>query len=203
MRTQQKMKAYYDRCAAEPNFVEGQRVWVFTPKKLLHNYHGPYRIVEKLSPVHYGLRTCGNNSVSSIVHANRMKRFFDQNERPIEPLNDDPTDEPYLAEDDLLENSFEKPPPHVTDPASGAEIVPRLPNEPPFTDPNTESESLIENQTMFNAEKILDKRKVNGEIQYLVKWVNYPINEATSESSSNILDPRLLDDFHSQKSKTP
>ena len=133
MRTQQKMKAYYDRRAAEPSFVEGQKVWVFTPKtkkglskKLLHNYHGPYRIVEKLSPAHYRLRTCGNNPVSSIVHANRMKRFFDPNERPIEPPIDDPTDEPYLAEDDLPENSFETPPPHVTEPASGEEIVSRL-----------------------------------------------------------------------------
>ena len=56
---------------------------------------------------------------------------------------------------------------------------------------------------MFNAEKILDTRKVHGEIQYLVKWVNYPVNEATWEPAGNILDPRLLDDFHSQQSKTP
>ena len=68
MWTEQKMKAYYDRRAAEPNFVEGQKVWVFTPKtkkrrskKLLPNYLRPYRIVEKLSPVHYRLRTRGKN----------------------------------------------------------------------------------------------------------------------------------------------
>ena len=70
MRTQQKMKAYYDKRASEPDFVEGQKVWVFTPKtkkglskKLLHNFHGPYRVVEKLSPVHYRLRTCSNKPV--------------------------------------------------------------------------------------------------------------------------------------------
>ena len=82
MRTQQKMKAYYDKQVADPDFIEGQKVWVFTPKtykglskKLLHNYHGPYRVVEKLSPVHYRLRTCSNKPVSSIAHANRMKHF--------------------------------------------------------------------------------------------------------------------------------
>lgn len=26
------MKAYYDKRAADPDFVEGQKVWVFTPK---------------------------------------------------------------------------------------------------------------------------------------------------------------------------
>ena len=132
-----------------------------------------------------------------------MKRFFDPNERPIEPPVDDPTDEPYLAEDDLPDSSFEKPPLHVTEPVPGEEIVPRLPNESPVTDPNTESASLIDNQTVFNAEQILDTRKVNGDIQYLVKWVNYPVHEATWEPAGNILDSRLLDDFHSQKSKTP
>ena len=76
-----------------------------------------------------------------------MKRFFDPNERPIEPPIDDPTDEPYLAEDDLPENSFEKPPPHITDPASGEEIVPRLPNESPVTDPNRESELVLNRQS--------------------------------------------------------
>jgi len=132
-----------------------------------------------------------------------MKPFFDLNECPIEPPISDPIDEPYLAEDDLPENSFEKPPPHVTEPASGEEIVPQSPNKPPGTDPNTESEVLIDNQTVFNAEQILNQRKVNGETQYLVKWVNYPVNKATWEPAGNILDPRLLEDFLSQKSKTP
>ena len=132
-----------------------------------------------------------------------MKRFLDLNERLIEPLIEDLKDEPYLAEDDLPENSFKKPPPRVTEPASVEEIVPWLPNKSHVTDPNLASESLIDNQTVFNDEKILNTWKVNGEIQYLVKWVNYPVNEATWEPASNILDPQLLDDFHSQQSKTP
>ena len=56
MRAQQKMKAYYDKRARDPAFQVGQKVWVYTPKtykglskKLLHNYHGPYRVVERLS----------------------------------------------------------------------------------------------------------------------------------------------------------
>lgn len=46
---------------------------------------GPYRVVEKLNPIHYRLRTCRNKPVSSIVHANRMKHLVDPDDRPIEP----------------------------------------------------------------------------------------------------------------------
>ena len=59
-RAQQKMKDYYDQKTKEPVFEVGQRVWVYTPrtrkglsKKLMHNWLGPYRIVEKLSPVKF------------------------------------------------------------------------------------------------------------------------------------------------------
>lgn len=86
-RAQQKMKECYDRTVREPDFLEGSTVWVFVlkgkkglSKKLLHNYHGPYLVVEKLSPVHYRLRTCNNKPVSAIVHANCTKTFIDPND---------------------------------------------------------------------------------------------------------------------------
>ena len=89
MRAQQTMKKRYDELSQPPGFIAVDKVWVFTPKtfkglsnKLLHNYHGPYRVVEQLSPVHYRLRTCSNKPVSTTVHANRMKRFIDPNDRP-------------------------------------------------------------------------------------------------------------------------
>ena len=69
-RAQQKMKDYYDQKTKEPVFEVGQRVWVYTPrtrkglsKKLMHNWLGPYRIVEKLSPVHFKLRTITNKKL--------------------------------------------------------------------------------------------------------------------------------------------
>ena len=56
-RAQQTMKNYYDKKSKDTNFELGDRVWVFTPKtakglskKLLHNWHVPYRIVEKHFP---------------------------------------------------------------------------------------------------------------------------------------------------------
>ena len=89
---QQKMKAYYDLKATPVLYDVGSRVWVYTPKKrkglskkLQHNYHGPYRIVAKLSPVHFKLRTLDNRPVSVPVHANRIKPYHDPADRPIEP----------------------------------------------------------------------------------------------------------------------
>ena len=76
-------------------------------KKLLHNWFGPYRIVEQSSPVHSRLRTENNKQVAFSVHANRRKPFFDPASRPIDPpLLDDPS-EPYLEESEMPEDCFD------------------------------------------------------------------------------------------------
>eukprot|EP00794_Sanderia_malayensis_P015571 gene15571-17147_t len=89
---QQHMKLQYDKTSAAVRYDIGSKVWVHTPKsrkglskKLSHNYHGRYRIVAKLSPVHFKLRTVDNRPVSVPVHANRLKPFYDPADRPIEP----------------------------------------------------------------------------------------------------------------------
>ena len=154
-------------------------VWVFTPKtykglskKLLHNYHGPYRVVEKLSPVHYRLRTCSNKPVSSIVHANRMKHFVDPDQRPIEPPTAPIEDSPFLTVDDFPPDSF----------ASSRE----------------ERHTTRDNQTVFNAKQLLESRTFEGTTQYLVKWARFPLSEATWEPVHNILDSRLLEEFRAR-----
>ena len=54
-------------------------------KKLTNHYHSPYRIVSKLSPVHFKLCTLDNTPVSVPVHANRLKPCHDSTNRPIVP----------------------------------------------------------------------------------------------------------------------
>ena len=76
----------------------------------MHNWLGPYRIVDKLSPVHFKLRTITNKKVAFSCHPNRMKPFVDPNLRPIDPPPfDDPT-EPYLDESDIPKDCFEPNP---------------------------------------------------------------------------------------------
>ena len=153
MLAQQKMKTYYDQHASEPDFVEGHKVWVFTPKtykglsrKLLHNYHGSYRVVEKLSPVHYRLRSCTNKPVSSIVHANCMKHFVDPNDCPIALPSDKIFDEPFLSEEDLPDDSFENPKSPESEPESNEVFRQQVTESAPEDDPNTQSASLIDNR---------------------------------------------------------
>ena len=57
----------------------------------MHNYHGPYCIVARLSSVHCHLRTMDNCPVPVPIHANQMKQYFHPADRPIDPscaLND-------------------------------------------------------------------------------------------------------------------
>ena len=98
----QTMKTRHNQHAVEPTFEPGAKVWVFTPKpakglskKLRHFWHGLFRVVEKLSPVHFVLRTCDNRRVAAAIHANRMKSYFDPRDHPIDPtekLNDNDSD---------------------------------------------------------------------------------------------------------------
>jgi len=88
------------------------KVWVYTlknrkelSKKLAHDYHGPYRIVEFLSSVHCVLRAMDNRRVSTTVHIARMKRYVYLASHPIRQLPDD-IDEPYLLDNVLPDDSF-------------------------------------------------------------------------------------------------
>ena len=111
-RAQQRMKDLHDRYAEPTQFQLGDRVWVFCPKnpkgvskKLAHNYHGPYRMVESLSPVHCILRATDNRHVSTTVHVPKLTRYIDPADRPSrEPLFQ--VDEPFLADSDLPTDSF-------------------------------------------------------------------------------------------------
>ena len=54
---------------------------------------------------------------------------------------------------------------------------------------------VIDNKTVFSAEKILKHRKRNGKVEYLVKWLNFPKSQSTWEPEENILDKRLIDNY--------
>jgi hypothetical protein len=165
-RTQQSMKARYDRSAREPKFMLGDRVWVYTPKtkkglsrKLMHHWHGPYRIIEKCSPVHFKLRTCDNRLVSITVHANRMKPYHDPESRPHVPPSIEMPDEPPIPEDELPDDA----------------LVDNTPvNEPSIDEPTPPDPSVVEDDSAtYNIESIIRERKRKGKKQFLVKWEGY------------------------------
>lgn len=70
--------------------------------------------------------------------------------------------------------------------------------EPPVGQSQSQShlqQVTVDNQTIFNAEKILKRRKRKGKNQYLVKWLGYPKSQSTWEAEENILDKRLIENF--------
>ena len=140
------------------------------------------------------MRTETNKNVTFAVHANRMKPYYDPDLRAIDPpLVDDPN-EPYLEESDIPEDCFE-----VEQSVNAGNSAPTSPPNHVVSQPQPTSQpqqqNTVDNQTVFNAEKILKRRKRKGRNQYLVKWVGYPKNQATWEPEENILDKRLLENF--------
>ena len=86
-------------------------------KKLAQNWHGPYKIVEFLSPVHCILRATDNRRVSTTIHVSCLQRYVSPDSRPIRQPPE-LVEESYLAENDLPSDSF------VTD---NNEVLPESP----------------------------------------------------------------------------
>ena len=218
-RAQQKMKAQYDKNAEDSRFIVGQQVWVYTPKtkrglskKLLHLWHGPYRLVEQLSPVHFFLRSQDNSRIKFAVHVNRMKPYIDPDERPIDPP-DEEVNEPYLHHSDIPEESFTGDVSNETenqietqdDPDDGdkEEMIEQSSlnpeNEQTDTSNADDSDVVIDNKTVFEAEKIVKARKRKNKIQFKIKWKNFPNSSSTWEPEENIIDKGLIEAFYSNK----
>jgi len=55
---------------------------------------------------------------------------------------------------------------------------------------------IVNDEEEYEVEKILDKRKHYGKIQYLIKWKGYPLSEASWEPENNLNSPDLLEQFN-------
>ena len=161
------MKEIYDRSARDTKFMIGDKVWVYTPKakkglsrKLMHHWHGPYRIVEKCCPVHYKLRTCDNRLMSLTVHANRIKPYFSLDLRPCNTLEGtSSTSDHAIPDDELPAYSFSDY--HPIQHTRNSQLEPTASGTPDSSD------------TLYNIEQILKHRTRKGKKQILVKWEGY------------------------------
>ena len=169
-----KMLKYYNKNARQPKFEIGDHVWVYTPrlkisrsKKLLHHWHGPMYLVQKITPVTFRVRNAKNMLIKGPVHVNRMKQFIHRNDRPITPINDDDP-ENDLEEEDIPDDSW---------------------------DTDSASTDIEQNNDIYTVEKILDSRRRNRETQYLIRWKNFGPEHDSWEPEKNILDKSCIQIF--------
>ena len=65
---------------------------------------------------------------------------------------------------------------------------------------STPEATVIDHETVFSAENILEHRKRNGKVEDMVKWLTYPKTQSTWEPEHHILDRRPIGNYlQSQK----
>ncbi|KAK3543465.1 hypothetical protein QTP70_022066, partial [Hemibagrus guttatus] len=62
---------------------------------------------------------------------------------------------------------------------------------------------IIGGQPAYTAHRILDVRQVRGSRQYLVDWEGYGPEECSWVPAKDILDPKLIQEFHARKPSHP
>src|SRR5690606_20418491 len=60
---------------------------------------------------------------------------------------------------------------------------------------------IVDGEKEYEVEKILDKQKIGGEIKYLVKWVGYPLHEASWEPIQNLVNAQRMVKKFEERSK--
>eukprot|EP00743_Colponemidia_sp_Colp-15_P001254 GILK01001377.1.p1 GENE.GILK01001377.1~~GILK01001377.1.p1 ORF type:complete len:667 (+),score=57.61 GILK01001377.1:47-2047(+) len=99
-KNQHKQQIEYDQRHSILEFKSGDLVWLYTPvkskglsPKLMHHWHGPYRVDERVGPVNYRLRSVANRKLTQLVHIQRLKRCISADSRPsYVPVLDDNDD---------------------------------------------------------------------------------------------------------------
>jgi hypothetical protein len=78
---------HYNKRHREVNFEIGQLVLIHNPRrykgkaeKLLHQFHGPYKILEQRGPVNFYVESTKGKYETLTVHVSRMKPFHDRKE---------------------------------------------------------------------------------------------------------------------------
>ena len=88
------MKQYYDQTAKSHPLQVGHLVWIYTPavkkglvEKLSSMWHGPFRLVEQISPVNFKVTTIDGKEIKEAVHVSRMKQHYAMDEKPTDYPN--------------------------------------------------------------------------------------------------------------------
>ena len=89
---QQRMKLYYDQHAKDHPFWVGHKVWIYNPavkpglsKKLCSLWHGPFRLIDQVTPVSFKVANLQRKLQKGSIHVKQMKQYFTYDDPPINP----------------------------------------------------------------------------------------------------------------------
>lgn len=206
-----KMKTRHDQSLDHKTLEVGDQVYIYYPpntkrgqsKKLMRNWHGPYKIVDKPSDRHVLVRRQSDGKLlPNRIHIQRCKRTYS---RYIEPEIDEV---PQLSPEEL-NNDLQQDPDYIPvildnvgnpdDPQSDT-----LNNDPPVENrvedtqhpitgdnPPVDSDQVSQNSSdsdsdpYYEIEKVLKSRlNQKDQREFLIKWKGY--NEKTWENVDNL-----------------
>ena len=170
----------------------GDRVWVWVPKvktgyskKLAFRWIGPYR-VEKVTNdgIKVTIKVPTRNGIYPEVHYDRLKKCYDERDRPTTP----PEDQEELSKVDFTESLENFPDPQ--------EVIPLMDEDGDLI-PVPQEHQIDPDE--YEVEAILD-RKQEGRLnkkfwRYLIKWKGYDDSHNTWEKEENLYCGDLLYDF--------
>ena len=76
------------------------------------------------------------------------------------------------------------------------DTTPQAPDVAQAIDVNLDTNTKQSEQDVYQVEKILKQRRLNGEHQFRIKWLGFPHSQNTWEPASNIIDKRSIEKFY-------
>ena len=178
----ERQKRHYDLKAHKHLYQQGDAVWLHSPArkkglspKLQRPWEGPYLVLDRLSDVTYRIQK-SQRSKPRVVHNNRLKKY--EGEHPPSWRQEIPQESYEDPLDITLPTIFE-------DKAEGEEenhqdgITPMETDYPPDQGNDGDPEEVPGSDKLdkgeYEVEEVIRARKNGrGEIEYLLKWKNFP-----------------------------
>lgn len=204
-KSQEKTKTYYDKKAAKPKFQVGDRVLMQCMKvpkgsapKLHEKWVGPFYINHANENTYKLRRLSDHKLIKSRIHANRIKIYEDPRDHR-QPQVDRQVDEQQTDNThDGQQNNEENIQQNDNNDVQENDNVQENGNDNVQENHNQNENDELNDDYQFEAEKLVAKKRQNGQNFYRVKWVGY---KKTTWIPEKDIGEGLLVDFHNKHTK--
>ncbi len=227
---QEKYKKVYDKKTKVPSYIMGDRVWLYCAKvpvgkspKLIKKWTGPYYIARVCDKWTYKLhRVDDHRAIKSRIHANRLKPFYDPEDRPTNPppelqhatgeldpdeLEDVPDEDqsvtdsqPTQAARENHDQHQDKALPEIKDPvdAGHPESHQASQDNGSSHDEPAKATSASQSEQWLPVKKIMYCKKINGIRWYRIQYLDKNIKQCKQLVHEDRLSPFLRNKFHAE-----